>query len=146
MAGERGFSAMNSATHQEVYGKAPASPTTIISEIPIAPDNNDPAYTATMNVLKRAGLTDTQISSAFDPGSSAQSVEISSFLSGSVDPIVIDSLTRPILEHRAGTTLHAPQTRHVLGLTAGDVDVPVGEQAAQHVGLDVLALRAPRAT
>jgi hypothetical protein len=85
--------AINSDSHQALYGKAPEPPKTIISEIPIAIDEKDPAYTAARAALAAAKLDDDDM---FQPSSEAQSIEVSSFLAETIDPIVIDSVTVPI--------------------------------------------------
>jgi hypothetical protein len=98
--------AINTKTHQALYGKAPEPPKTIISEIPIAIDEKDSAYTAALAALSAAKIDEEGI---FQPSSRAQSIEISSFLAETIDPIVLDSVTVPI--HADWTARQSPADR-----------------------------------
>lgn len=101
--------AISASAHQALYGSAPTPPKTILSEIPVPDDPSDPASTATRAALEAAKLSSTDVDAAFQPSSHVQSIEISSFLAETLDPIVIDSVTVPI--HADWRARNTPEKR-----------------------------------
>ena len=100
---------INPATHQAVHGVPVPSPKTIIGPIPISSKHK--AYDRAVEVLKRAGFPDSQVSGRFNATSKVEQIEISSFLGHTVHPVVFDSLSVPILQDwRSRTTPSARQT------------------------------------
>ncbi len=86
--------AINQNVHLAVHGEGLPVPTAVIGKLPI--ESSSRAYDPIVTYLRSAGLTDAQIKGLFDPNSTAQEVEISSFLGWSVHPVVMSSVTVPI--------------------------------------------------
>jgi hypothetical protein len=85
---------INPAAHRLVHGEDPAPAISIVSDIPIGETHR--AYDRIKESLIASGVPQDRASSLFNPSSPSSSVEISSFLSRYVHPIVFDSLTAPI--------------------------------------------------
>jgi Tubulin like len=85
---------VNEQAHRYVHAEAPPAPMSLISAIPIGPKHD--AYERIVASLLKAGVPETRFPDLFQPTSERNSVEISSFLSKYVHPVVFDSLTTPI--------------------------------------------------
>lgn len=90
------------AVYRVVCDDDPPPPALIVGDIPMASDH--PSYGEVVKVLVNAGLTPEEAERCFDPNSVAGTVEISTFLSQSVHPVVFGSIFEPIYKDWKGKT------------------------------------------
>lgn len=93
---------INPAVHQRVHGTGVEPPKLHVSTIPLAAGN--PAQERIASILIDARVAEGEVNQLFDGASPTQLVEISSFLSQPVEPVVVESLFRPIESDWTGRT------------------------------------------
>lgn len=93
---------VDASVYRKVCGDDPPPPARVIGDIPMASDH--PEYPRVKETLIRAGVNEGDVERRFNANSSAGSVEISSFMSQSMHPIVFESIFEPIYKDWKGRT------------------------------------------
>lgn len=85
---------LNSAVHIRVHGKGALPPKLHVSTLPIPEAGG--ARGRVKSMLREVGVPDGELAGLIDGTSEARQVEVSSFLAQPVEPVVVESLFRPI--------------------------------------------------